>query len=156
LRNPTNPSFYNQGYANSLLHKKDHAPKRKRSRSRSGGLDGKDDLNYVDDESDLSSGDDALNTSDLDSPHDSHHSRKRGRPRGHYSNGREERARSQTSPAQATSQATTSQSYTPTYPSGYVSDFDESGETKVDKYGRLLGGESYEQDCHGNRLIFHL
>jgi hypothetical protein len=127
------------------LHKKDHAPKRKRSRSRSGGLDGKDDLNYVDEDSDLSSGDDALNTSDLDSPHHSHdsqhHTRKRGRPRGHYSTGREERARSQPSPAQATVQTAAPQTYTPSYPSGYVSDFDESGETKVDKYGKLLGGK---------------
>lgn len=123
------------------MHKKDHTQKRKRSRSRSGGLDGKDDLNYVDDESELSSGDDVLNTSDVDNPHDSHHhTRKRGRPRGHYSAGKEERARSQPSPARTAAQATPTQTYTPVYPSGYVSDFDESGETKVDKYGKLLGG----------------
>ncbi|KAI8327424.1 chromatin remodelling complex Rsc7/Swp82 subunit-domain-containing protein [Choanephora cucurbitarum] len=111
--------------------------KRKRSRSRSGGLDEKDDLNYVDEDSELSSGDDGLDASDLDNPTPDGHIRKRGRPKTHY--GREERTRS---PAQT---PTSSQNYNqaPATPSGYISDIDESGETKVDKYGRLLGGREY-------------
>ncbi|KAI8375819.1 chromatin remodelling complex Rsc7/Swp82 subunit-domain-containing protein [Blakeslea trispora] len=118
--------------------------KRKRSRSRSGGLDEKDDLNYVDEDSELSSGDDGLNTSDLDSHHPSPdgHIRKRGRPKTHSY--REERtSRSHHSPAQTpTSNLSSSQSYhqPPATPSGYLSDVDETGEEKVDKYGRLLGG----------------
>ncbi|KAG2211620.1 hypothetical protein INT47_008717 [Mucor saturninus] len=123
------------GYANSLSHKRDHAPKRKRSRSRSGGVDGKDDLNYVDEDSDLSSGDDGVNTSDIDYHAQlndgQHHTRKRGRPKSHQS--REERGKS----ASAASSISLAGPYTPpSNPSGYVSDYDETGETKVDKYGR--------------------
>ncbi|KAI8078091.1 chromatin remodelling complex Rsc7/Swp82 subunit-domain-containing protein [Gilbertella persicaria] len=119
-------------------------PKRKRSRSQSGGLDRKDDLNYVDEDSELSSGDDALNTSDLESHHPSpdHHVRKRGRPKSHHYGSREDRhARSQQS--SASSNLSNHSYHPPTTPSGYISDIDESGETKVDKYGRLLGGREY-------------
>ncbi|KAI8098375.1 chromatin remodelling complex Rsc7/Swp82 subunit-domain-containing protein [Gilbertella persicaria] len=126
------------------MHKKDDMPKRKRSRSQSGGLDRKDDLNYVDEDSELSSGDDALNTSDLESHHPSpdHHVRKRGRPKSHHYGSREDRhARSQQS--SASSNLSNHSYHPPTTPSGYISDIDESGETKVDKYGRLLGGREY-------------
>lgn len=113
-------------------------------------MDGKDDLNYVDDDSELSSGDDALIASDIEA-HQNHeasggaqHTRKRGRPKTHSSTN--ERGRPQ---AQSSSQVTTSaaalaaasQNYIPpANPSGYISDHDESGETKVDSFGRLLGG----------------
>jgi hypothetical protein len=148
-------NLYQIGYANSLLHK--NATGRKRSRSRSGGLDtGKDDLNYVDEDSDLSSGDDGLNTSDLDSTHHHNqvnnqladtgipHQRKRGRPKVHHHRGEDRPAKSSPSASAAAAVALAMASaspYTPpAMPSGYVSDFDESGETKVDKYGRLEGG----------------
>lgn len=141
------------GYANSAQHKREHMPKRKRSRSRSGGLDGRDDLNYVDEDSELSSGDDALMASDVEALHDSsgggQHTRKRGRPKAHYA--ASERSRSQTHSASqvtasAAALAAASQNYIPpANPSGYVSDHDESGETKVDKYGRLLGGNKRKE-----------
>lgn len=162
---PNSSNLYYLGYANSLLHKTNATAGRKRSRSRSGGLDsGKDDLNYVDEDSDLSSGDDGLNTSDFDTHH--HHTtsnsplndgsgvphqRKRGRPKVHHH--REDRVKSSpSSSASASASAAASVAaanalamshgpYTPpAMPSGYVSDYDESGETKVDKYGRLKGG----------------
>jgi hypothetical protein len=125
-----------------MLHKKDQ-PKRKRSRSRSGGLE-KDDLNYVDEDSDLSSGDEGLNNSDVEHhtlSHDSPHPRKRGRPKVHNSHHsvREEKKVVPTPPALYNDHAGT---YTPPpMPSGYVSDYDESGEQKVDKFGRLQGGK---------------
>ncbi|KAI8080983.1 chromatin remodelling complex Rsc7/Swp82 subunit-domain-containing protein [Thamnidium elegans] len=129
------------GYGNNVSNKKDHAPKRKRSRSRSGGVDGKDDLNYVDEDSDLSSGDEANHTSDVDFHAQlndgQHHTRKRGRPKSHQP-AREERGKSASVPLAST------RAYTPpTIPTGYISEYDESGETKVDKYGRLLGGREY-------------
>lgn len=123
------------GYG-STLHK--NAPKRKRSRSRSGGLDGRDDLNYVDDESELSSGDDALQHSDIDTHQHTieNHTRKRGRPKVHHTS-KEDRKAAPTPPASYTP----THSYTPPLPSGYVSDYDESGESKVDKFGTLFGGK---------------
>jgi hypothetical protein len=98
--------------------------KRKRSRSGSRGVDTKDDLNYVDEESELSSGD--LSSSDLDLTHDftTYTPRKRGRPKVH-----EKAAQNDISPPLAINNG-----------SGYVSEIDESGETKIDKFGRLLGG----------------
>lgn len=104
-------------------------------------MDGKDDLNYVDEDSDLSSGDDAVNTSDIDFHAQlndgQHHTRKRGRPKSHQPS-REERGKS----ASVSSAISLAGPYTPpAIPSGYVSDYDETGETKVDKFGRLLGGK---------------
>lgn len=137
--------FYSIGYAN-VLNKKEHAPKRKRSRSRSGGLE-KDDLNYVDEDSDLSSGDDGLVNSDTENNplvHDSHHPRKRGRPKVHNHQPREERKVAPPPPVVYTQTGT----YTPPpMPSGYVSDYDESGEAKVDKFGRLQGGKAEVSKC---------
>ncbi|KAI8639326.1 chromatin remodelling complex Rsc7/Swp82 subunit-domain-containing protein [Parasitella parasitica] len=134
-------------YASNAHHKREQTPKRKRSRSRSDGLDGKDDLNYVDEDSELSSGDDALIASDVETNHHhessggTQHTRKRGRPKTHSTN---ERARSHAATPSAAALAATSQNYIPpANPSGYVSDHDESGETKVDKFGRLLGGREY-------------
>ncbi|KAF1797452.1 chromatin remodelling complex Rsc7/Swp82 subunit-domain-containing protein [Mucor lusitanicus] len=129
------------GYASSAQHKREHTPKRKRSRSRSGGLD--NDLNYVDEDSELSSGDDALIASDIEAhPYESsgaQHTRKRGRPKAHYTN---ERSKPQASTS--ASAALSSHNYIPpALPSGYESDHDPSGELKVDKYGRLLGGREY-------------
>ncbi|CEP18989.1 hypothetical protein [Parasitella parasitica] len=134
------------GYASNTHHKREQTPKRKRSRSRSSGLDGKDDLNYVDEDSELSSGDDALTASDVETGHHNdtlggaQHTRKRGRPKTHYTNERR-RSHAATPSAASLAAAPPSQSYIPpANPSGYISDHDESGETKVDKYGRLLGG----------------
>ncbi|CAO0795698.1 unnamed protein product [Mucor circinelloides] len=128
------------GYASSAQHKREHTPKRKRSRSRSGGLD--NDLNYVDEDSELSSGDDALIASDAEShlyeSSGTQHARKRGRPKGHYTS---ERSKPQASTSAA---ALPSHNYVPpALPSGYESDQDPTGELKVDKYGRLLGGREY-------------
>ncbi|KAI7903816.1 chromatin remodelling complex Rsc7/Swp82 subunit-domain-containing protein [Cokeromyces recurvatus] len=148
------------GNEDNVLHKS--GPKRKRSRSRSGGLDPKDDLNYVDDESDLSSGDDTFTLSDLDvhPSHDEHNSnqhhtpstgRKRGRPKA--SSAREDRRHRSTTISStgaahggASSVSASSQTYgSPATPSntGYVSDIDETGETKIDKFGRLKEGREY-------------
>lgn len=133
------------GYASSAQHKREHTPKRKRSRSRSGGLD--NDLNYVDEDSELSSGDDALIASDIEAhPYESsgaQHTRKRGRPKAHYMN---ERSKPQASTS--ASAALSSHNYIPpALPSGYESDHDPSGELKVDKYGRLLGGKLKHRSC---------
>ncbi|KAI9485728.1 MAG: chromatin remodelling complex Rsc7/Swp82 subunit-domain-containing protein [Benjaminiella poitrasii] len=150
-------------HVDTTLHKP--GPKRKRSRSRSGGLDAKDDLNYVDDDSELSSGDDTFTLSDLDvhpSPHDGPHSsqhhtptgRKRGRPKSNFSTSTREDRRHRSTTTSSTggqggggsSVSVSSQTYgSPATPSnaGYVSDIDESGETKVDKFGRLQGGREY-------------
>ncbi|KAG1563252.1 hypothetical protein G6F49_000181 [Rhizopus delemar] len=93
-------------------------PKRKRSRSGSAEVE---DLNYVDEESELSSGD--LSSSDLDLSHESavHTPKKRGRPK-----------------VQGFSPPPTISNN-----SGYISETDETGERKVDKFGRLLGGREY-------------
>ncbi|CAO3628328.1 unnamed protein product [Mucor fragilis] len=128
------------GYASTAQHKREHTPKRKRSRSRSGGLD--NDLNYVDEDSELSSGDDALIASDIEAHNyessGTQHTRKRGRPKAHYTN---ERSKPQASTSAA---ALSSHNYVPpALPSGYESEHDPSGELKVDKYGRLLGGREY-------------
>lgn len=86
----------------------------KRKRSTSANFDGEDDLNYVDDGSELSSGDEALITSDVGSP-DTTQTRKRGRPKQLKEEEEE--------------------------PEQVESDVDASGEEKVDKFGRLLGGK---------------
>ncbi|KAI8990249.1 chromatin remodelling complex Rsc7/Swp82 subunit-domain-containing protein [Pilobolus umbonatus] len=117
----------------------EYTPRRIRSRSRSGGSDGKDDLNYVDEDSDLSSGDDLLNSSDIELQQhmmDSPHSRKRGRPKSQPPIREEKKFQSSLS---------SNYGYSPSLLSNidYDSDHDESGETKVDKYGRLLGGREY-------------
>lgn len=64
------------------------------------------------------------------------HARKRGRPKGHYTS---ERSKPQASTSAA---ALPSHNYVPpALPNGYESDQDPTGELKVDKYGRLLGGK---------------
>ncbi|KAG1471852.1 hypothetical protein G6F56_001886 [Rhizopus delemar] len=89
---------------------------RKRSRSESRGIEAKEDLNYEDEESELSSGD--LSSSDLDLSYDynAHIPKKRSKRKAREG----------------------SHSYAPP-PKGYVSDIDETGEEKIDKYGELLG-----------------
>lgn len=91
---------------------------RKRSRSESRGIEAKEDLNYEDEESELSSGD--LSSSDLDLSYDynAHIPKKRSKRKAREG----------------------SHSYAPP-PKGYVSDIDETGEEKIDKYGELLGGK---------------
>ncbi|KAI8991625.1 chromatin remodelling complex Rsc7/Swp82 subunit-domain-containing protein [Mycotypha africana] len=150
------------GYANNFSKQ----PKRKRSRSRSGGFDSKqDDLNYVDEESDLSSVDEHLNTNDfgshnVSSPRHSlasqqnetgahtSHPRKRGRPKVNHSSASpahvKEESTSSDKPSQQHAYGSPSASTaTTTGTNGYESDKDEIGETKVDKFGRLQGGREY-------------
>ena len=98
-----------------------------------------DDLNYVDEDSDLSSGDDGLHNSDFESQPPVHdvHSRKRGRPKVHHQHRESKRHAISTD----SSPYGHGRTYTPPpLPSGYVSDIDETGEMKVDKFGRLLDG----------------
>jgi hypothetical protein len=109
--------LYNLGHA----HKKDPA-KRKRSRSNSRGLDAKEDLNYVDEDSDLSSGDEVLNLSDNEEPVLDSPSRKRGRPN------KEDK-----------------KPVIPVPTPDEESDHDESGETKVDTFGKLNGGKEIKE-----------
>ncbi|KAG1223734.1 hypothetical protein G6F35_004473 [Rhizopus arrhizus] len=111
--------------------------KRKRSRSGSRGVDTKDDLNYVDEESELSSGD--LSSSDLDLTHDftTYTPRKRGRPKV-----QEKAAQNDISPPIAINNG-----------SGYVSEIDESGETKIDKFGRLLGVKVHINNVEKGYLV---
>ncbi|CEI98864.1 hypothetical protein G6F70_000283 [Rhizopus microsporus] len=96
-------------------------------------METREDLNYVDEESELSSGE--ISSSDLDLSQEPvvHTPRKRGRPKVQ---GKEKTPTTRES----------SQSYVPppaNTSSGYASEIDEIGETKVDKNGRLLGGREY-------------
>ncbi|KAI9279116.1 chromatin remodelling complex Rsc7/Swp82 subunit-domain-containing protein [Sporodiniella umbellata] len=99
--------------------------KRKRSRSGSRGIEARFDLNYEDGESELSSGD--LSSSDLDLAYDYnvHAPKKKSR--------RKTKDDPQHEPLPLLS-----------IPKGYVSDIDETGEEKVNRYGQLLGGREYK------------
>lgn len=108
-------------------------------------------MNYVDEDSDLSSGDEANHTSDVDFHAQlndgQHHTRKRGRPKSQQP-AREERGKSASVPLVNT------RAYTPpAIPTGYISEYDESGETKVDKYGRLLGGKKKKKKFFIDALL---
>ncbi|KAI9490162.1 chromatin remodelling complex Rsc7/Swp82 subunit-domain-containing protein [Zychaea mexicana] len=106
-------------------------PPKKKSRDSSGraGVDEGDDFDYTGEESDQSFGEDDIdNLSDTDSLR----GKKRGRKAGSAS--RDERPKRQP----GTPVASASPSLDPD------SDYDEHGETKVDRGGNLLGGRQYK------------
>ncbi|KAI8139290.1 chromatin remodelling complex Rsc7/Swp82 subunit-domain-containing protein [Fennellomyces sp. T-0311] len=110
----------------SAIKRKGRPPKKKSSNS--SGRDEGDDLDYTGEESDQSFGDDEIdNMSDTDSLN---RGKKRGRPKA-GSASKDERPKS-------TPVASASPSL------DIESDYDEIGETKVDRGGKLLGGRQYK------------